>query len=448
MSRQRMLVSGLCLVIAGCGRAEVAPTAPVTPPRTEEARTQEPITVDPADWPWWRGPSRNGVADSKQAPPTKWSESANVLWKSPVPGRGHGSPIVVGERVILAAAEPEHQQQWLVCFERSTGKLLWQTEVHRGGLEIKGHPKATLASSTPASDGQRVFVSFVNGGAIQTSALDLEGKVLWQTKVTDYAVHQGFGSSPALFGPLVIVSADNTASGAVAALDRSTGKLAWWQPRPPKPNYTSPVVLEVAGRPQVVVAGCDLVSAFEPLTGEKLWELAGGTTECVASPVADDARVFCSGGYPRNYVAAVRADGSAQSAWENNSRIYVPSMVVKDGHLYAVLDAGVATCWKSDSGKELWKERLDGTFSSSLVVAGDLIYATNEAGRTYVFKAQPERFELVADNQLGDEVLSSPAICGGRIYQRVALVRQGQRQEMLYCLGEESSRKDAKTQRE
>jgi outer membrane protein assembly factor BamB len=410
-----------------------------SPPTAEEPRKdsdQEAIIFAPTDWPWWRGPNRNGVADAKQKPPMKWSRTDNVLWKSPVPGRGHGSPMVIGDQVFLATADHEKETQSVLCYHRQTGKLLWQTEVHRGGFAKNGNGKSSLASSTPACDGQRVFINFLHDGAIYTTALSREGRQLWQTKVADYVLHQGFGSSPALYQSLVIVSADNKGgTGALAGLERATGKIIWKHERPKTPNYASPIILSVAGRDQLLFTGCDLVTSLEPLTGKKLWEIKGSTTECVTSTVTDGQLIFTSGGYPKNHVAAVQADGSGKVVWENTTRVYVPSMLAHNGHLYAVLDAGVAVCWKCDTGKEVWKGRLAGTFSASPVMVGEHIFATNEAGRTFIFKASPEAFELVGENQLGNEVLATPTICGDRIYMRVADKDKGQRQEILYCLG-------------
>jgi len=198
------------------------------------------------------------------------------------------------------------------------------------------------------------------------------------------------------------------------------------------------LIHHVAGKDQLVMVGCDLVTSFEPLTGKKLWEIKGATTECVTSTVTDGERIFTSGGYPRNHLDAVEADGSGKVAWSHPTRVYVPSLLVRDGYLYGVLDAGVATCWKSDTGKEQWKHRLEGTFSSSPVMVGETIYATNETGTTFIFKATPTTFEKLAENKLGDEAFSTPTICGNRIYTRVA-VRDGEtRQEFLYCLGESS----------
>jgi hypothetical protein len=404
--------------------------------RAAEKQTDpEPVTLAPTDWPWWRGPTRDGIA-ADQKPPLKWSDSESVLWKAPIPGRGHGSPTVVGEQVFLATADHEKETQAVLCFDRQTGKELWQTIVHRGGFKQKGNNKSSWASSTAACDGQRVFINFLHDGAIYTTALTREGKQLWQTKIADYVLHQGFGSSPAVYQSLLIVSADNKGgSGAIVGLDRATGKVAWRQERPKTPNYTSPIILKVDGRDQLLFTGCDLVTSFEPLSGKKLWEIKGSTTECVTSTVTDGGLIFTSGGYPKNHLAAVRADGSGKIAWENNTRVYVPSMIAHRGHLYAVLDAGVAMCWKSDTGKEIWKGRLGGGFSASPVLVGDLFFATNETGKTFIFKASPEALDLVGENQLGDEVFATPTICGDRIYMRVALNKKGPRQEMLYCLG-------------
>lgn len=387
------------------------------------------------DWPWWRGPSGDGTAAEGPTPPLEWSADKNVVWKAPVPGRGHGSPAVSGERVYLAACDEASGRQSLLCFDRATGNRVWETEVHASGA-MRKNPKSTGASGTPACDGERLYISFANNSTITTSALGLDGKILWQTKVSDYVIHQGYGASPTLYRSLVLVAADHNNGGAVAALDRKTGAIVWKVVRPKAPNYCSPVVVKADGKEQLLMIGCDLVSSLEPLTGKVLWEVAGATTECVTSTVTDGTHVYSSGGYPKNHLAAVRADGSGKLAWETKDRVYVPSMLIRDGKLYGVLDAGVAACWASDTGKELWKARLGGTFSASLVRAGDRIYATNEAGETFVYKADPGQFEQLAKNKLGDEAFATPAICGGRIYTRVAQKVDGKRQEFLYCLGQ------------
>jgi outer membrane protein assembly factor BamB len=389
------------------------------------------------DWPRWRGPLGTGVAEPDQKPPLTWSATENVIWKAPIPGRGHGSPIVVGDRVLLQTAETEPEQQSVLCFDRKSGKELWKKVVHQGGLVKKGNQSSSLSSSTPCWDGERVLVNFLNQAAVYTTALNLSGNQLWQVKVADYAVHQGFAASPMAYNDLVLVTADSDIGGVIAALDRQTGKQVWSESRPKEDNYTSPIVLHIAGKDQLLVSGCKLVSSFNPKSGKKLWEIEGSTIECVTSIVTDGERIFVSGGWPRQHVQAIFADGSGKTAWESQLQVYVPSMIVKDGHLYAVQDRiGVATCWKCDSGEVLWTKRLPGgTFSSSLVLLGDNLFAANEAGETFIFKANPKAYEKVAQNRLGDSVFATPAFCGGRIYHRVGETTGGKRQEMLYCLG-------------
>ncbi|MBL8795828.1 MAG: PQQ-binding-like beta-propeller repeat protein [Planctomycetia bacterium] len=410
-------------------------TVPVCGQLPAAAVEGKDFALAPTDWPWWRGPDRNGIAHAQQQPPLQWSATENVVWQSLVPGRGHGSPTVVGDRVFLATADDKQEIQSVLCYQRQSGKLLWQTEVHRGGLEKNGHAKHSHASSTLAGDGSAVFVNFLNRGAIYTTALSIEGKQLWQTKIVDYVMHFGYGSSPALYGGLVIVTADHKGGGLVAALDRGTGKVVWSEQRPRGPNHVSPIILPIAGRDQLMLTGYSLLVSLDPASGKKLWECKGPTSEGVAAAVTDGKHIFVGGVHPTGHIAAIRGDGSGTVAWRVSTGLYVPSMLVDHGYLYAVTDTGIALCLNAETGEEAWKVRLHGGFSASLVLAGKNIFATNEAGQTTIFKANPEKFELIGKNQLGEGGLATPSICGGRIYMRVAVQQQGRRQEILYCLG-------------
>lgn len=414
------------VLIFVCGMAELKAVEP--------NNLNEGFAIKSGDWPWWRGPARNGEADSNQKPPTEWGEDKNIVWKAKIAGRGYGSAIVVGDKVILQTADEATDSQSVVCFERSSGKQLWNSVIHKSG-GMRKNKKSTAASSTPACDGERIFVNFANTDAIVTTALDLMGNTIWQQEVSKYVIHQGYGSSPALYQTLVIVSADSKGGGAIAAMDRKSGKIVWRRDRPEKPNYPSPVILHLAGRDQLVMTGCDQIVSYDPLTGATIWEIEGSTTECVTSTVTDGHRIFTSGGYPKNHVSAVRADGSNKIDWESQDRLYVPSLLCRKGYLFAVLDAGIAVCWKSDSGEEMWKARLGGTFSSSPVLVGDKIYATSESGETFMFRADPTKFEELGKNRLGDEVLSTPVIVTNQIFYRASQLKEGQRQEFLYCIG-------------
>jgi hypothetical protein len=339
----------------------------------------------------------------------------------------------VGDRIYLTTATADEQA--VICLDRASGRVLWDAVVHRGQVDAGNHRLSNPAAGSVAWDGERLFVNFPNGKGIQTSALTPAGKLLWQTRVADFVMHQGFGSSPVVHGALVLVSADNRGGGKVLALDRATGKTVWSQDRPKIANYTSPAVLQAAGKSQVVLGGCNLISAFDPNSGRKLWEIEGATEECVTTAVTDGQRVFVSGGYPRNNVTAVEADGSGRIAWQNNTRVYVPSMLVRNGHLYAVLDAGQIVCWRADTGAELWREKVDRDFYGSPVMLGDRVYVTNLRGVTFVVEVSPAGAKVLAQNKVGDEALASPAIAGGRVYLRAAKMTP-ERQDYLWCIGE------------
>lgn len=394
------------------------------------------LPVHSGDWPGWRGPTHDGIAAPGQRVPVRWDERRNVIWKVKVPGRGHASPTVAGDRVFLPTADEQAQIQMVLCLDRASGRLIWRRELHRGGFTTKGHrTHKSHASGSVAWDGQRAFVNFMNRDAVHTSALDGDGRLLWQRRVTDYVTHQGYGSSPFVYRSLVLVSADNKGGGCLAGLDRESGAVVWKRPRPKIPNYASPVVFRIAGRDQLLMSGCNLLTSLDPLTGKAHWEIPGSTEECVVTMVTDGARVFSGGGYPRNHTVAVEADGSGKVAWQNSTRVYVPSMIVHRGHLFATTDAGMAVCWNAATGREIWKERLGGPFFASPILLDGRIYATNLRGKTFVFNADPAGFKLLAQNQLGYESYASPVICGNRLYLRVAKKENGRRQEYLCCIG-------------
>ncbi len=388
------------------------------------------------DWPAWRGPTADGHAAAGQTVPVKWTETENVVWRAPIRGRGHSTPIVVGNHVYVTSADETKQEQFVLCFDRATGKPLWETVVHRGPLDTIGHRNTSQASGSVTWDGERLYVNFLHDKAIHATALDPSGKILWQQRVSGYVPHQGFGSSPVVHETVLLVAADHKGGGKLVGLDKRTGKIIWQQDRPKVANYPTPAILKVAGRTQAILGGCGLVASFDPLTGKKLWEIEGSTDETVVMAVTDGKRVFVSGGYPKNNMTAVEADGSGRIAWQNNVRLYVPSMLVRDGYLFAMLDTGQAVCWQADTGEEVWREKVDKDYYASPVLVGDRFYATSLRGVTSVFEASAQKFgKLLSQNQLGDEALASPAICGNRIYLRSA--KKGDvRQEYLWCIGE------------
>ncbi|MBT6156946.1 MAG: PQQ-binding-like beta-propeller repeat protein [Planctomycetaceae bacterium] len=432
-----MKALALCLLafclVAGCSRSE--PVSEISVDGSQPVVPVEGSNFGPDDWPFWRGPARNGLAQIDNVP-TSWDENNNIVWKVDVPGRGHASPTVLGDRIFLATADEDAGTQSVICFDRNDGHQLWQSTVHNGGLPGSlGHQKSTHASSTVATDGERVFASFLNGDAIWVTALDLEGAQLWQTKVGPFDSSYGYAASPAIFKSFVIVAADHNGGGFVAALHRKTGKLQWRKPRPAEQSYASPLVAHVAGKDQVLLCGAYLVASYDPNTGAELWSQEGTTKSCAGTMVYSDDLVYATGGYPDASVACYRADGSGELVWKNNKKLYVPSLLLHDGHLYAANDGGIAFCWNAKTGKNAWTGRLSGNFSASPVLAGGNIYVPNESGTTFVFKATPKTLNIIARNKLGDETMASPVICGDRIFLRVASRQRGTRQEMLYAIG-------------
>lgn len=427
----RLLVAG-CLACAGCWPSE--PVEEISVDENEPLVPVEPPTFDADDWPGWRGPTQTGVAGDVVVP-TNWSETENIVWRTAVPGRGHASPAVIGNRVFLSTADEGDRTQSVLCFERDTGQRLWQTTVHNGGLPRSlGNSKSSHASASPASDGSRVFVSFLNDEAIWVTALDLDGEQLWQTEAGPFDSSYGYAASPAVYKSLVIIAADHKSGGFVAALHRKTGDVIWRKGRPAEQSYSSPLVANVAGKDQVLLCGAHLVASYDPNTGEELWSRRGTTMSCAGTMNYWGDLVLAGSGYPDSGVLCVRGDGS-EVVWENRTKLYVPSLVVYDGYVYAAGDDGVAYCWNAETGQQAWRGRLGGNFSASPIVAGGHIYVPNERGVTFVFRATPRELDVVARNPLGEESMASPVICGDRIYLRVASRENGTRRETLYAIG-------------
>lgn len=433
---RRLWLVGLLVVSSfGCGR-RAGPPVPKMPEvaATEQAQPADVPEIAWADddWPMWRGANADGVSTGP-AVPTHWSETQNVVWKSKLPGRGHSSPTIVGERVYLETADEQQQVQSVLCLDRADGRQVWQTELHRGQFETAMHGENTQATSTIACDGKRLFVLFLNDRKIWATALDLKGQRVWQTEVGSFDSKFGYSASPTLHKSLVLIAADHGQGGFVAALNRLTGDIVWRKPRPAKSSYASPRVVSLGGRDQLVLCGANVVASFDPLTGESLWSTPGTAEAGVGTLVVADDLLFASGGYPEQETLAVKPDGSV--AWRNNAKSYCPSLLTHAGHLYMVNDDGVARCYAAQTGEKKWEKRIGGRFRVSPVLSDGHIFTTDMSGKTTVFKASAEQYELVAENQLGTEGFASPGLSRGQLFHRVGDSSSGPRQEWLYCIG-------------
>ena len=431
----------LLATLVGCGGK------PVEEIKADPAAAQsasQPVQFTDDDWPWWRGPDRNGIARGP-APPVSWSETENILWKADIPGRGHSSPIVVGDRVYLTTAEVDRKVQAIVALDRETGELAWRSEVHDGGLPTSGmHEKSTHANGTPAWDGQKIYIGFLNSDHIHATALDSQGAIVWQTQLGTFRPKFGYAPSPVIHEGLVIFAADNPGSGFIAAVRRDNGEIVWRKPRKSTGTYSTPSIVSVDGQNQLVISGIEQIVAYDPLTGEELWTCPGCAEATVGTIVWDGNVVFASGGYPGSETICVDAT-AGKKVWSERVKAYEQSMLVHKHHLYAFADGGILYCLDGATGEERWKKRLGGNVSASLVAHGDVLFATNEEGTTWAFRAGPGGYEKLARNQLGREGFATPTIVGGRIYIRTATGHGPQRRETLYCIGPTTSETDPKS---
>lgn len=433
-----VFVVACCLAMA-CACATADETAPTTPTVGAAGRgiADFPELSAEKDWPWWRGPTRNGIA-AAGGTPVRWSPTENIAWQTPVPGRGHSSPIVVGDRIYLTTADETQQTQVVLAFDRRTGESVWSHEVNHGALAARIHRNNTHATPTIACDGQRLFVVFVYGQGVHATALDLAGRKLWQEKVGQFDPQRyeyGYGPSPVLYRGTVIVAAESDDASFMVALDRRTGREVWRVPRPMNISYSTPSIAHVAGRDQLFMSGADRVMSYDPNSGRELWSTPATTAATCGTAVWDADLVFASGGYPKSETAAIRADGSGQVVWKNAQKCYEQSLLAFQGHVYGLTDGGILYCWGAKDGQEKWRQRLQGPVSASPVLAGGHIYWANERGMMYVFRPNPDVLELVAENQLGDSAYASPAVSQGQIFLRVGASVDGERRETLYCIG-------------
>ena len=395
--------------------------------------------VSAGDWPWWRGPQRNGLVQ-EGTPPTRFGAGENIRWKAKVPGRGHSSPIVIGDQIFLATADESQQTQSVLAYSLGDGRLLWSQEISRGGFPQNNHRKNTEASSTIASDGERLFVTFFHHRQIQLTALGLDGSQQWQRSAGPFnpkKYEYGYAPSPVVYQGFVIVATEWDGESAITAFNRNTGRPAWRTPRPANITFSTPVIANVSGRDQLFLSGSNQVASYDPTNGRPLWVVPGTTAATCGTMIWEGNVVFASGGYPKAETIAVRADGSRQIVWRNQQKCYEQSMIVVDGFVYGLTDKGVLYCWRANDGREMWRERLAGPVSASPVLAGGHIYWANERGSWFVFKPNPEAFELVAENRLGDEVFASPAVVKDEMIVRVAGSEGGIRQEYLICISQD-----------
>ncbi|MEM7314705.1 MAG: PQQ-binding-like beta-propeller repeat protein [Planctomycetota bacterium] len=399
------------------------------------------ITASGQDWAQWRGPTGDNHAATGATAPTTWSDTEGLAWTTPIPGRGHSSPIVFGSRIYLTTADNKSQTQSLLILDRQSGKLLTEKVVHRGKFAKKIYPTNTHASSSVACDGKHIFTLFLNDDAAWLTSFDLAGEQLWQRRLAAFAPKRyefGYGSSPVIYGDSVIVASEyDGPESCLVALDTSTGKEKWRTPRPQGITYSTPAIARLKSGDQLLLSGSNLVAGYDPRDGKELWQTPGTTQLTCATMIWDEklGLAFASGGYPKQETVAVELAGNHDVVWKNRVKCYESSMLMFKGYIYAISDNSIAYCWRGSDGKEMWKKRLKGPFSSSPLLVGDRIYMTNEAGTTFVLRTTPDKFDLLAKNQLGTGCYATPAPLDGRLYHRFFRGDGAGRKEYLSAIG-------------
>lgn len=382
------------------------------------------------EWPMWRGPHGDGQSTETNVP-TKWGATENVAWKVPIPGWGHSSPVVWGDRVFVTSYIEEGTRRVLLCLDRADGKVLWERTVLAAPPEGK-HKLNSFASATPATDGTRVWVSFFERPRIQLVCFDFDGKELWRQSPGTFTSVHGFCSSPTLHKDLLILNCDQDAPAYIVAYEKQTGKERWRIDRPNNTrSYCTPLFAELAGKTQMVLSGSKCVASYDPDTGQQNWIVDGPTDQMVASLVQAQGVLFVTGGFPQHHMLGIDPGGTGNVTrtnirWRDTKGVsYVPSPIAHEQWFYVVSDGGVLTCLEAKTGKRLYSQRLGSHHSASAVSAGGKLYFTSDAGETFVVKAGPT-YDLVSKNELDEECYASPAISRGEIFVRTL--------KHLYCI--------------
>lgn len=398
------------------------------------------------DWPCWRGPNGDNHAPEDTDAPIRWDvkSGTNMVWKTAIPGRGHSSPVIIEEAIFLTTSEQDKQTQSLVKLDRDSGRLTNQWVLHRGTLPKRIHGNNSHASPTPASNGDAVFVVFYTDDAIWVTAMTIDGTRVWQRRVCEFkpSLFQfGYGASPLVEDDLVIIAAEyDGAESGLYALDTRTGKTVWKVNRPSNLNFASPIAATIAGQRQVLLAGADMITSYDPQTGRELWRVDTSTEAICGTVVWDGRQVIVSGGNPKAGTWCVTGDGTEVSLWQNNVMCYEQSLITIKNFVFGVADNGVAHCWRSRDGGEMWKKRLfGGGISSSPLLVNGRLYVASESGTVYVIAALPDRFDLLAENPTGDSIFATPVAVDNRLYIRTAIGLEADRQEYLVATGRVTS---------
>jgi outer membrane protein assembly factor BamB len=431
--------------------------------RTAGARA--PARPDPTtpsgNWPSFRGSQASGIAE-RQNLPDRWNGKTgeNILWRTPIPGLAHSSPVVWGHRIFVTSAvssdanatfrpglygdgdasKDRSQHRWMIyALDKRTGKILWERTAHQGVPIDKRHIKSTYANSTPATDGRIVVAWFGSQGV---HAYDVNGRFLWKVDLgrLDLGAYDiptfewGPASSPIIWNGLVILQCDTQSDSFILALDADTGKTVWKTERDELPSWGTPTVAITSTGPELVANASNYIRGYDPRTGKELWRLGRSSKITAPTPVfTDDMFVVVSGRAPERPIFVVRAgargnltlpDEKATSdaiAWSRTGRgSYMPTPLIYNGILYVLANNGLLDAYNVRTGEELYRQRLPlvgSGFSASPVASDGKLYLSNEDGEMLVIAAG-QKFTHIATNSMGEMLMATPALSDGVMYVR------------------------------
>lgn len=396
------------------------------------------------NWPQFRGPSAQGVSREKN-PPSSWSTTDNIAWKTEVPGESWSSPVIWNNHVFLTTTTDSGESCRVLAINRKTGAILWNKEVFKQ-VPRRKEGRNSYATPTPATDGKRVYTCFGDGSF---AALDFSGAIVWTNRDYKFYSQHGLGTSPILHDGLLIMGRDGSSDGEnkklgwqtpwdqsfVVALDTKTGQERWKSKRGlSRISHGAPIVWkDTNGRSQIVTEAGDVVQGFNAKSGTRLWSSEVLGEGKVPSPVIAEGLVFTSGGWGgKETIKAFKLgpQGDLKESnlvWEQRKGMpKVPSMVYVKPHLFAITDGGIATCMKAASGEIVWQERVGGNFSASPIAANGRIYFVGDNGDTTLIEAGPT-FKILAKNSLNEKLQASPALAENQLFIRT--------EKHLFCIG-------------
>ncbi len=392
--------------------------------------------VQAQNWPCFRGPNGDGTSVETKLP-VKWDSVTNVLWKCRVPGVGYASPVIWNDKLFTVTGLSETQEKVLLCYSTKNGELIWQKTMIKSKFENK-HDNNSYASGTPSTDGNLVYVSFLDGQDVVVAAYDFTGRQVWVQRPGTFFSPHGYSCSPVLYEDKVIINGDSQGDSFVAALSKADGHIVWKVKHDrPAHSFSTPILRKIDGKMQMIFLGNKEIASYNPDNGSKYWFVTGPSEDFCSSPVYDEKSglVLVSSAWPVRILVAIKPNGQGDVtkthvAWQTKKgAYYVPSPVCTGNYLFTTMTTGQVHCIDITTGNVVWTENMGAQYSSP-VLADGLVYMPNDDGVITVIKPGPG-FNFVSKNPIGERMYASPAISNGKIYIRGF--------QHLFCIGVKGS---------